>query len=188
MGADSTTALIADATRRHLDAMIASGTVLVDDDIDVNAVGRQAAEFAARGLRRPRQSALARRIGPVYSLAHLREWLTPPDAPPLTAEAVRKRAVKHTLIAFQTDDRQWAFPAYQFVDVAGHLIPRDDVIAVWQALPHDSWRSDATLAAWMTTRLASMDGHGPAEFAGRHGADHPLVADAIRRLALGQAA
>lgn len=151
-------------------------------------VSRRAVEYAVLQLRRPdRRTPLADRIGPVYTLAELCGWLTPPGAPPLTAEAVRKRAVKQQLVAFRTDDNYWAFPTWQFAAVSGRLIVNHDVIALWTQLPHDGWRSAGTLAAWMNTRLSSMDADAPAAFARLHGVTDPTVQAAVSRLRVGTA-
>jgi hypothetical protein len=135
-----------------------------------------------------RRSPLSERIGPIYTLNELCGWLTPAADPPLSVEAVRKRAVKRRLVGFRTDDNQWAFPAFQFAAVAGYLVVNEAVITLWNALPHDGWRSGGTLAAWMNSRLASMDGDTPAGRARTHGAYDPALTAAISRLTLGAAA
>lgn len=152
---------------------------LADDQVSARAVA-----YAVASLR---PTPVADRIGPVYTLAQIREWLTPPGVALLTGEAVRKRALKHQLVAFRTDDNQWAFPAWQFTPTAGQLIVNRHVTGLWQSLPHDSWRSAATLAAWMNTRLASMDGQTPAQHVRVHGVDDVARA-AVARLRVGAAA
>lgn len=126
-------------------------------------------------------SALARRIGPVHTVEGLARWLAPRGTS-LTGEAVRKRAKQRQLVAFRTDDRQWAFPAWQFDHAAGRLIPRDDVVALWQQLPADGFLTDVDLTAWMATRLQSLEGQSPALFAYHHGADAAPLLQAVGRL------
>lgn len=154
------------------------------EELAEGQVGARAVAYAVASLR---STPVADRIGAVYTLAQVRGWLTPPGAASLTGEAVRKRALKRQLVAFRTDDNQWAFPAWQFTPAAGQLIPNQHVIDLWQSLPHDAWRSAATLAGWMNTRLASMDGDPPAQHVRVHGVDEVARA-AVARLRLGAAA
>lgn len=175
---------IADRVRRHIIVALSQ----IDDQLVmvgelVDRIGGRAAEYAVIELLAHRgTSVIGRRIGPVYSVADLARWLVKPGADLLTGEAVRKRAVKRQLVAFRTDDNQWAFPAWQFHAAAGRLVVRAEVIRLWRALPHDGWRTDVDLAAWMNTRLDSMDQAAPSGFAHVHGADHPLVTAAVSRL------
>ena len=104
---------------------------------------------------------VARRIGPVYGTDDLARWLPAPGPDPLTTEAVRKRAVGRRLAGFRTDDGQWAFPAWQFDRVAGRLVPRAEVTALWRELPHDSFLADVDLAAWMNTRFEDLGATPP---------------------------
>ncbi|CAN5411101.1 hypothetical protein BH23ACT9_BH23ACT9_28430 [soil metagenome] len=152
---------------------------LADDQVSARAVA-----YAVGSLH---PTPVADRIGAIYTLAQVRHWLRPPGTPSLTSEAVRKRALKHQLVAFRTDDNQWAFPAWQFTPAAGQLIPNQHDIDLWQSLPHDGWRSAATLAAWMNTRLASMDGQTPAQHVRVNGVDEVARA-AVARLRVGAAA
>lgn len=168
--------------------LVARGDIEIADTTDIDRVAIRAADYAVGDLRRPRRSAVAERIGPIYTAAEVAAWLVAPGTTPLSTEAIRKRALKQQLVAFQADDRHWAFPAWQFDPIAGRLVVRDDVTALWQTLPHDTWRSAATLAAWMNSPLRSMEGVAPAAFAAAHGADHPTVAAAVSRLRAGAAA
>lgn len=152
-------------------------------EVDGAALGAQAASWAAAAIDAGGGgSPLARRIGPVYRVEQLRRWLLPPGAEPLTDEAVRKRVKLRQLVAFRTDDRQWALPAWQFDPVAGRLVPRDQVIALWRRLSTGGLFTDADLAAWMNTRFGAL-GTTPAEYAHRHGADAAPLAAAVGRLA-----
>lgn len=148
------------------------------------AVSARAVAYAITSLH---PTPIADRVGPIYTLQQVRGWLAAPTRTPLTAEAIRKRALRHQLVAFRTDDNQWAFPAWQFTAHAGQLIPNRHVIELWASLPHNSWRSDATLAAWMNSRLASMDGHTPAHHVRVHGGNE-IARAAVARLTLGAAA
>lgn len=125
---------------------------------DPSGIGEEAADFAAARLDAGGRSALAERIGPVYRTEDLARWLSSAAAGPMTGEAVRKRGKARQLVAVRTDDGHWAFPAWQFDPVAGRLVPRQPVIALWRDLPHDGFLTDADLAAWMHTRLASLNG------------------------------
>lgn len=124
---------------------------------------------------------IGRRIGPIYDTHDLTRWLTAPGSEPLTPQAVRKRAAKGDLVGFRTDDRQWAFPAWQFDRVVGMLRPRAEVLALWRDLPHDSWMSDADLAAWMNTELRELRAT-PAAHAHVHGAASRSLQQAVSRL------
>jgi hypothetical protein len=151
-------------------------------DVDASRIGSQAADWAASAaLAATGSSLVARRIGPVYTTGDLTRWLTAPGRAPLTGEAVRKRATQRRLVAFRADDRQWAFPAWQFDRVAGRLVPRDEVVALWGAMPHAGFLTAADLAAWMNTRLTGLGGT-PAAYAHDHGAGDDLLIAATSRL------
>ncbi|MGI8573957.1 MAG: hypothetical protein ACR2MA_01160 [Egibacteraceae bacterium] len=92
-----------------------------------------------------------------------------------------QRAKQHRLVAFHTDDGQWAFPAWQFTRAAGRLIPRSEVLTLWRRLPHDSFLTGADLAAWMNTAFVALDGT-PAARAHAAGADDALLGQALSRL------
>lgn len=152
------------------------------DDVDADRLGAEAADWVVSAMYASvGGSPLARRIGPVYTTEDLARWLVAPGRDPLTTQAVRKRAKQRRLVGFLTDDRQWAFPAWQFDRAAGRLVPRREVVALWGRLPHDSFLSAADLAAWMNTRLEAL-GATPAERADRYGADDDAVAAAVSRL------
>jgi hypothetical protein len=173
---------VAEATaafREELHARLAH--VPEPEQVDGTQLGTQAADWAAAALRAPGTSLLARRIGPVYAIGDLTRWLAAPGGEALTGEAVRKRALKRRLVAFRTDDAHWAFPAWQFDRAAGRLVPRQEVLSLWQALPHEGFLTDADLAAWMHTRLAGLD-DTPALYAHRHGADAVPLQEAVSRL------
>jgi len=125
---------------------------------------------------------LASRIGPVYTVNQVARWLTTPGNSRLSQATVRKRIHAHKLVALRTDDRRWALPAWQFTRTAGQLQPRREVLGLWSMLPHDSWMDAATLAGWMATRLTNLDRLTPADYANRHGANHPEIQAALSRL------
>ncbi len=156
------------------------------DQFDTSTVDRAAgmlAEVTALELGRTTgPSALARRIGPIYTARDLARWLPPVGAGPLTDEAVRKRAKARQLAAFLTDDHRWAFPAWQFDRIGGQLVPRRAVLDVWERLPIDGFLTDVDLAAWMASRLRSLDDATPAEHAHRYGADDDRLVRAMARL------
>lgn len=126
-------------------------------------------------------SPVAARIGPIYTVADLRRWLTPPGGAGLSEEAVRKRAKKRQLVAFLTDDRQWAFPAWQFDRAGGQLLPRAAVIELWRRLPTTGFLTDVDRAVWMSTRLRSLGGT-PADHVATNGAGSPPLQHALSRL------
>ncbi|HEX9888345.1 MAG TPA: hypothetical protein VGA69_02620 [Nitriliruptorales bacterium] len=159
-----------------------SGRIDDANDVDVEALGSQAVDWLLAALYATSgTSPLARRIGPVYSSEDLARWLVAPGSEPLTTQAVRKRAKGGQLVGFLTDDRQWAFPAWQFDRAAGRLVPRSEVVALWRQLPRDSFLSDVDLAAWMNTELRSLR-KTPAAYADRHGADAVELGSAVSRL------
>lgn len=140
--------------------------------------GRSAADFvAARELFR---GELADRIGPVFDAKAVAIYLAPPGHP-LTTEAVRQKAKRHDLVAFQSDDRQWLFPQWQFDTAAGELVPHAEVIDLWKQLPHDRWMSRANLAVWMNARLRSLAAT-PVEHVRGHGPAGPVLQRAVSRL------
>lgn len=181
--------LIVSRTRDRIVEMLGRGEISIPGTADLDRIGARAAEYAVMELRAPRRrSVVADRIGPVYTTLEVAEWLVGPGDRPLTTEAVRKRGLRRQLVGIQTDDRRWAYPGFQFEAIGGRLLVRDDVIRVWQMLPHDSWRSDATLAAWMNTRLRSMGGLTPSDYGAINGAEDPIVIAAIGRLRAGAGA
>lgn len=127
-------------------------------------------------------SALADRIGPVHAVEDLCTHLTDRNGSPLTSEAVHERARQNTLVAFLTDDGQWAFPAWQFDHLEGRLVPNHNVIELWSRLPHRGFLSDADLAAWMNTRFGTLPEQTPVQTVREHGSRHPALDDAVRRL------
>lgn len=177
-------ASVESAVREQLDWLERSGLIVGDSDLS-NLAERLVAStsdvvIAETQLQTAGTSAVARRIGPVYTIGDLTRWLPPPGAN-LTGEAVRKRTKQRRLVAFLTDDRHWAFPAWQFDRLGGRLVPRHDVVALWRQLPADGFLTDVDLAAWMATSLAGLDGT-PAAHAHQHGvASQPLRA-AVSRL------
>lgn len=122
-------------------------------------------------------SRIAERIGPVYSLDDLTTYLA---GGPWPHEEVAKRAEQRLLVAFRTDDRLWAFPAWGFDIQDGLIEPRPAVIEFWQQLPHGGVLSAADLAAWMTTNFRQLDG-SPAGYVAENGFD-TIVAAAVSRL------
>lgn len=167
-----------------LDRLEREGLIEQLDEEGVERAVRHAVELLATelSLQAGGRSALARRIGPVFTVDDLARWLPPPGAGPLTGEAVRKRAKRRQLVAFVTSDRQWAFPAWQFDRVGGRLLPREDVIALWLLLPTDGFLTDADRAAWMATRLIDLDGQTPAMYAFEHGVQATSLQKALGRL------
>lgn len=127
-------------------------------------------------------SLLSRRIGPVYATEDLARWLVMEGRDPLSPQAVRKRAKQRQLVGFLTDDGLWAFPAWQFDRADGRLILRQAVVTLWQRLPHDGVFSGVDLAAWMNTRVASLENRTPAEQAHQRGVDDADLTAAVSRL------
>lgn len=141
-------------------------------------LAREAVDFAA--ARELFRGEIADRVGPVYATDALAEYLAGPGKP-LTGEAIRKRAKELRLVAFQSDDGHWLYPAWQFESAAGRLVPIPAVIALWGQLPHGDWTSGANLAVWMNTRMRSLDAT-PVERARYRGADDPELATVVSRL------
>ncbi len=169
----------------ELDALQQAGVSLRVEDLEglrerilADVMAITAAEARVRSVGR---SPIAERIGPVYRGKELCRWLPAPGRPALTDEAIRKRVKHRRLIGFLTDDRVWVFPAWQFARIAGQLVALHPVIELWNQLPTQGFLTDADLAAWMSTRLRTLDGT-PAEHAARHGADDPPLQQAASRL------
>ncbi len=139
-------------------------------------IARQAVDFAA--ARELYRGEIAGRVGPVYNVEALAEYLT---VKTMTSEAVRKRAKELRLVAFQTDDRHWLFPAWQFDSAGGQLVPNARVIALWQQLPHGGWMDAANLTVWMNTTMRGL-GVTPVERARERGADDRALGEAVSRL------
>lgn len=182
--ADRVGRAVATAVQSKLDHLEQTGVARsFDIQLLADRVTAAATDAAATEAQRAADngSPVAARIGPVYTVTDLQRWLTPPGSPDLSPEAVRKRAKKRQLVAFLTDDHHWAFPAWQFDRVGGHLLPRDAVIALWQQLPTSGFLTDVDLAVWMATRLRSLEGT-PAAHVAAHGADSPVLQHALSRL------
>jgi predicted transcriptional regulator len=184
--ADTETVLVDKATKafriRLAEQIAARRTGTIRRIPDPDGLGEEAADFVTARLDAASRSPLAERIGPVYRTEALARWLRSAAAGPLTTEAVRKRAKARQLVAFRTDDGHWAFPAWQFDAVAGRLVPRQEVVALWRDLPHDSFLTDADLAAWMHTRQRSLDGT-PVDHLLTHGRSRQLDAARARLFA-----
>lgn len=126
-------------------------------------------------------NALADRIGPVWTLKGAAARMVGQGTKPLTAERLRQRVTDRTLVGLFTRDRKWVLPAWQFRVVDGQLRVRDDVVALWQLLPHDPQRTSAwTTAAWMVSPLGSLESDTPLGWLDRRGLDQTLVAAAAR--------
>jgi len=165
--------------RRLIDRMARQG---VPSGMDPERLASEATDWIMSAITAESGTSLiASRIGPAYTTDDLSRWLVAPGRPPLTTQAIRKRAKRRQLVAFFTDDHQWAFPSWQFDRAGGRLISRHEVVSLWQRLPHDGVLTDADLAAWMNTAFASLDGT-PAERADRRGADEAELAAAVSRL------
>lgn len=160
------------AYARHL----ASGDHTLEDVGGVERV----AEVVRHAL--PRANRFADRIGPVYTTGQLQRLLAGPDE--ITDEAVRARRTQGRLVGVKTADGRWAWPAFQFRVAPGRLVPRDDVLALWNVLPwRDGHLDDVTLVAWLRGPRRDLDGATPLEWLERHGLDEALrrAAGRVRR-------
>lgn len=122
----------------------------------------------------------ADRVGPVFTTERLATLLTPTGQPPRTTEAIRKRAAKHHLVAFRSDDGRWLFPDWQFDRLDGRLQVTPSVVRLWRVLPHGSWLDLMDLAVWMSSALRTLDGP-PHRHVRVHGIDGALT-QALQRL------
>jgi hypothetical protein len=147
-------------------------------ETDPAHVGAEAARWvlARYGSGHP----MADRVGAVYSTDDLARWLAAGDRRHMTTEAVRKRTKQRQLVAFRTDDRRWAYPAWQFDALSGRLQSQGPVIALWQQLPHETM-DEADLVVWMATRLRDLDA-APHERARTHGVGDEALTAAVSRL------
>lgn len=146
---------------------------------DPARAGNEAADFTV--ARHTPRGSVAERVRPVHGTEDLAAYLAAAGRA-LTTEAVRKRAKQRRLVAFLSDDRQWLFPAWQFLAAGGRLVPHDEVVALWRRLPHGRWAGPAYLAMWMATPLRTLNGHSPADRARWAGADDPDLAGVVARL------
>lgn len=122
-------------------------------------------------------SPIAERIGAGYRLDDVSTYLV---GGPWPLAELTQRAELRQLVAFQTSDQQWAFPAWGFDARDGRLEIRPHVVALWQRLPHDGVLTDVDLAAWMNTEFGQLEGT-PASYVAEHGYDTVLAA-AVSRL------
>lgn len=132
----------------------------------------------------PRPNRFVARLGPVYATGQLQRLLPGTSAKPVTDEAVRDRRQHGRLIGIKTRDGRWAYPTFQFRVAPGKLVPRDDVLALWNLLPHEDPDVDAlTLAAWLTGSRADLEGGTPLEWLDTRGLDERLrrAAGRVRR-------
>lgn len=156
-------------------ARVAAADVPLDDP---EAAGTEAADFAvARHGRRE----VARRVGKIYYTDDLARYLVGPGRS-MTTEAVRKRAKRRQLVSFTSNDGLWVFPTWQFALSGGRLEPIEDVIRLWQRLPHDSAMDALDLVMWANTEMRWLGGDTPARRATTHGIDDPSLTRAISRL------
>lgn len=142
-------------------------------EADLEAIAAESVGLLTARLAHARNP-LAERIGPTYRAEQLARYLPGVDAKPWTTEAIRKRAKKHQLVAFQSDDRVWLFPQWAFTVGVGRLVPIKAVTSTWQDLPHHGVLADVDLVAWMATRRRDLDGQTPARWATTHGYDDRL--------------
>jgi hypothetical protein len=174
---------IREALHQQLDPMLSRFAVDVAADNPtedhVAAAVRQAVEAMEGAL--PRRNRFAERAGLVYRTEQLRALLVGAGRPALTHEAVRQRGAQHRLVAAKTADRRWVWPAFQFRAESGRLVARDEVIALWRRLPHETM-SAWTLLGWLSGPRRDLDGRTPLDWVGGHGIDDRLEA-AIGKLA-----
>jgi hypothetical protein len=164
--------------RRELERRERAGALDLGMTVTPRGLALQAADFI--GAHASNGSALASRIGPVFTTDRLATLLAPSPDRPLTTEAVRERAASCRLVAFRSDDDRWLYPDWQFDRVHGQLVVNLEVIALWRRLPHGAWMDAIDLAVWMNTELRSLTAAPQRHVRGR-GTDEPLEA-AIARL------
>jgi nucleoid DNA-binding protein len=145
-------------------------------DLDEDEIAEMAKHSA--GLLLPSlthaRNPVAERIGPTYRVEHLSRYLPGVGADPLTGEAVRKRAKQYQLVGFQSSDRVWLFPEWQFSKAVGRLVPIQAIIDAWKDLPHGGLLADVDLVLWMATRRRDLRNNTPAAWAATQGYDARL--------------
>ncbi len=142
-------------------------------EADLEAIATESVGLLTAKLAHDRNP-FAERIGPTYRAEQLARYLPGLDAARWTTEAIRKRAKQHRLVAFQSDDRAWLFPQWQFTLGVGRLVPVEAVIAAWADLPHDGVLADVDLVAWMASRRRDLESRTPAGWAAARGYDDRL--------------
>lgn len=129
---------------------------------DPRTLGRRAALLAAAG------AAWRRHLTPLLNTKQVAELLGVG-----TRQAVHDRVKRHRILALPTEDRELAYPAFQF-DTTGKpypaIAPVLETFAAARLSPH-------TVASWFATPQAPLDDLTPARWlAEGRDADHLLIA------------
>jgi len=122
-------------------------------------------------------TAIAARIGPVYSLDDLMRLL---EGGRSSTGDIVSLVERWRLVGVRTTDDQWTFPAWGFEMEEGRLTIRSSVVDLWGRLPHDGFLTDVDLSARMNTRFGELGGT-PVGYVTRYGIDG-TVASAVSRL------
>lgn len=101
---------------------------------------------------------MAEQVGPeFYDTAGVTVVLAPPGADPISKQAVEHRRRRRTILALQTSDGRWIYPAWQFRD--HDVMPGlAQVLAVFD--DHANW----SVGTWLTTPSKDLDGRTPVQW------------------------
>lgn len=138
-----------------------------DPDIDARALGRRAALLAVAG------TVWNRHIGPLLNTKQVAELLGV-----TTRQAVNDRVRRHRILALPTDERDLAYPAFQFSETGQ---PHAALTPVLEAFA-GARLSAHTISSWFVTPQAALDRERPADWL-RAGRDPERLAVAARRSA-----
>lgn len=101
---------------------------------------------------------MAEQVGPdFYDTAGVMVVLAPPGADPISKQAVEHRRRRRTVLALQTSDGRWIYPAWQFRD--HDVMPGlAQVLAVFDE--HPNW----SVGTWLTTPNKDLDERTPVQW------------------------
>ena len=146
--------------------VFAGETGLVQEVADGRGVGERLGEVMVRSSLSDATDALVAEIGAVYDTAGVQTLLGG-----VSDEVLATRRQAHTIIAMQTSDQRWVYPAFQFAgdDVDPALVP---AIRALRGAP--AWSA----ALWFVTPNPDLGAATPVEWVRDGGATDALVVSA----------
>jgi hypothetical protein len=136
-----------------------------EQQLDPEDFGRRAALLAASNL------LWDQHLGPSYSTRHVRRLFK------ASKQAVNDRVRRGTLLAFRNEAGELVYPAFQFGPNGRPLAGLSAVIGAFK----DAIETPYTIAAWLVSPEAELDGSTPIEELRR--GRRELVADVARHYA-----